>query len=142
MLTPTRRRSLCLLMTTLLATSSIACATRIEAPADAPALGSDAKIVAKKNKTGTYAVSVAVDNLAPAARLAPEAQSFVVWFVAGEQPPVRAGVLAYDEGDRRGALEATTPSRVFEVRITLEKEAAPAAPSGPAILATKVAARK
>ncbi|MEZ4447852.1 MAG: hypothetical protein R3B09_00145 [Nannocystaceae bacterium] len=130
-----------LLLTALLATSSVACATKVAAPADAPALGSDARIVAKKNKTGTYAVSVELMNLAPPSRLDPAAQSFVVWFVAGEEAPVRAGVLAYDEGDRRGALEATTPGRVFDVMITLEKEPAPAEPSPRSILRAKVAAR-
>lgn len=59
------------------------------------------------------------------------------------QLPARtvAGALAYDEGDRTGALQATSPNAAFTVLITLEKEAGPASPSGKSILSQSVAAR-
>lgn len=133
-------RNLILALTLLTATSATGCATKVQAQTEAPALGSDATIVAKKNKTGTYGVSIEVRNLAPAPRLDPEATTFVVWLVAGEQPAVRAGALAYDEGDRLGALEVTSPNAAFTVLVTLEKEAAPASPSGKRILSAAVAA--
>lgn len=122
--------------------STSACATTVQAPTHAPALGSDAKIVAKKNKTGTYAVTLDVTNLAPPSRLDTEATSFVVWLVTGDLPAVRAGALAYDEGDRRGQLEASSPSSAFRVLITLEKDPAPASPSGKGIFSADVVARK
>ena len=130
-----------LLLSCLLVTSAGGCKTTVQAAAEAPALGSDATIVAKKNKTGTYAVSIEVLNLAPASRLDPGAATFVVWFVAKDAPAVRAGELAYDEGDRLGRLEATSPNRQFHVLITLEKEASPASPNGKGILDVPITAR-
>ena len=97
-------RTLSYLLPALLLSAAVACATTVQAPTDAPALGSDAKIVAKKNKTGNYAVSINVSNLAPANRLDGEATTFVVWLINQDQPAVRAGSLAYDEGDRAGDL--------------------------------------
>lgn len=125
----------------LLASSAGACKTTVTAATEAPALGSDATIVAKKNKTGTYDVSIDILNLAPAPRLDPEATSFVVWFVTKDAPAVRAGALAYDEGDRRGQLQATSPNPNFKVLVTLEKEASPAGPNGKGILDVSIAAR-
>lgn len=125
----------------LLISSAGACKTTVKAATEAPALGSDATIVAKKNKTGTYDVSIEILNLAPAARLEPEATTFVVWLVTKDAPAVRAGALAYDEGDRLGQLQATSPNPSFQVLITLEKEAAPAGPNGKKILDVAVAAR-
>lgn len=129
------------LLAALLLTQTAACATKVQAPTDAPALGGDARIVVKKNKTGTYALDLEIDNLPPPARLADDASAFVVWLVAPEQAAVRAGVLAYDEGGRRGALEASSPGASFTVLVTVEKEASPASPSGATILRAAIAAR-
>jgi hypothetical protein len=129
------------ILASFILSSTAACKTTVNAPTEAPALGSDAKIVVKKNKTGTFSVAIDVQNLAPPARLDADATAFVVWLVPGDQPAVRAGALAYDEGDRAGALEATSPNAAFTVLITLEKEAGPASPSGKSILSQSVAAR-
>jgi hypothetical protein len=134
-------RALVYLLTAAFLSNTAACATKVEAPTNAPALGSDARIVAKKNKTGTYAVALDITNLAPPSRLDAEATSFVVWFVAKELPAVRAGALAYDEDDRRGMLEATSPNAAFTVLVTLEKDPNAASPSGKGILNAAVAAR-
>ncbi|MBZ5710596.1 hypothetical protein [Nannocystis pusilla] len=136
------KRALVPLFTAALLSTVAACATTVQAPTQAPALGSDAKIVAKKNKTGTYAVTLDITNLAPPSRLDAEATAFVVWLVSGDLPAVRAGTLAYDEGDRRGQLEASSPNAAFTVLITLEKDPTPASPSGKGILSAAVAARK
>ncbi|HEY8377057.1 MAG TPA: hypothetical protein VIK91_11235 [Nannocystis sp.] len=125
----------------LIVFSAVGCKTTVQAQTEAPALGSDATIVAKKNKTGTYAVSVDVTNLAPPSRLDAEATTFVVWLVTKDAPAVRAGALAYDEGDRRGRLETSSPSAQFNVLITLEKDSAPLSPSGKGILDVPVATR-
>lgn len=135
------QRTLSTLLSALLLATPVACKTTVQAPTEAPALGSDATIVASKNKTGNYAVSIDIRNLAPADRLDPEATTFVVWLVTQGATAVRAGVLAYDEGDRRGALEATSPNSSFNVLVTLEKEPNPAGPNGKRILDATVAAR-
>lgn len=129
------------LFSVLVVFSAAGCKTTVQAATEAPALGSDATIVAKKNKTGTYAVSVDVINLAPPSRLDADATTYVVWLVTKNTPAVRAGALAYDEGDRRGMLDATCPSPHFNVMITLEKDGAPLSPSGKGILNVPVAAR-
>ncbi|MCA9637627.1 MAG: hypothetical protein KC420_16490 [Myxococcales bacterium] len=135
------RRPLTLLLTLLVSLAAApGCATKVQAPTEAPALGSDATIVAKKNKTGTYDVSIAVQNLAPPARLDEGSTAFVVWLIAGEQPAVRVGALDYDEGDRAGALEVTSPDAAFNVLITLESDPSPASPSGKGILNAAVKA--
>ena len=130
-----------LFLASVLLSSTVACKTTVQAPTEAPALGSDAKIVVKKNKTGTFTVNVDLMNLAPAPRLDADATAFVVWLVADDQPAVRAGALAYDEGDRAGALEATSPNPAFTVLIPLEKDQSPASPSGKGILRAAVKAR-
>ncbi len=135
------KRAFLFLLTATFLSVTVACATTVEAPTDAPALGSDAKIVAKKNKTGTYAVTLDVTNLAPPSRLDAEATTFVVWLVPKDLPAVRAGALAYDEGDRRGLLEATSPNAAFTVLVTLEKDPTPASPSGKGIFSAAVTAR-
>lgn len=137
-----KRALVSLFTAAFLSTTVAACATTVKAPTDAPALGSDAEIVVKKNKTGTYAVTLDVTNLPPPSRLDAEASTFVVWLVTEGTPAVRAGALAYDEGDRRGRLEATSPNKSFTVMITLERESTPASPSGKGILSTAVAARR
>lgn len=137
----TMQRALLTLLSTFLLAAPVACKTTVHTATEAPALGSDATIVAKKNKTGTYAVSLDIINLAPASRLDPEATTFVVWLVSKDAAPVRAGVLAYDEGDRQGALEATSPNSAFNLLVTLEKETSPAGPNGKKILDVKVTAR-
>jgi hypothetical protein len=135
------KRALVPLFTAAFLSTAAACATTVQAPTDAPALGSDAKIVAKKNKTGTYAVSLDVSNLAPPSRLDAESTAFVVWLVSGNSPAVRAGALAYDEDDRRGQLEASSPNAAFTVLITLERDPTPASPSGKGILSAAITAR-
>ena len=119
-----------LFLASVLLSSTVACKTTVQAPTEAPALGSDAKIVVKKNKTGTFTVNVDLMNLAPAPRLDADATAFVVWLVADDQPAVRAG-----------ALEATSPNPAFTVLITLEKDQSPASPSGKGILRAAVKAR-
>lgn len=135
------KRTTLVLLASFLLSSTVACATKLQVATDAPALGSDAKIVVKKTKTGNYAVTIDVTNLAPAPRLDAQATAFVVWLVAKDLPAVRAGVLEYDEGDRRGALEATSPNASFTVLITLEKEPGPASPNGKGIVSAAIAAR-
>jgi len=136
------RRTLSYLLSALMMTSvATGCATTIETTTTAPALGSDAKIVAKKGKTGNYEVSISVTNLAPAARLEEGATAFVVWVLHKEQPAVRAGALDYDEKDRTGELQVTSPDPSFTILITLEETVQASSPGGKKILEQVVAVR-
>jgi hypothetical protein len=132
------RSKITALFTALLLSTAVGCATKVDAQTSAPALGSDAHIVAKKGKTGNYEVSVEVTNLAPAGRLAEGATAFVVWLVPAEKAAVRVGALDYDEKDRRGALDMTSPDASFTVLITLEEDVGAASPGGKGILEAAV----
>jgi len=136
------RRTLSYLLSALMMTTvATGCATTIEASTTAPALGSDAKIVAKKGKTGNFEISISIINLAPAARLDEGATAFVVWVVHKDQPAVRSGSLDYDEKDRRGELQVTSPDSSFTILITLEKTGQVSSPGGKRILEQAVTVR-
>jgi len=136
------RRTLNYLLTAFMMTTvASGCATKIQTATDAPALGSDAEIIAKKGKTGNYEISVKITNLAPAARLDEGSTAFVVWVLQKDQPPVRAGALDYDEGDRSGALQVTSPDASFTILVTLEETVTAASPGGKRILEQAVAVR-
>ncbi len=117
------------------------CAKKYAAQTAEPALGGDAEIAIKKNKTSTYDVDVGVENLLPANRVGNYA-GYAVWVVAKDTDPVKLGMLAYDEGKREGELEATTPHRTFELRVTLEADAASNSPSNVVVIRQSVKARK
>ncbi len=136
------RRTLSYLLSALMMTSvATGCATKIETTTTAPALGSDAKIVAKKGKTGNYEISISITNLAPAPRLEEGMTAFVVWVLQKDQPAVRAGALDYDEKDRAGELQVTSPDPSFTILITLEETVQPSSPGGKKILEQAVAVR-
>ncbi|MBL8973972.1 MAG: hypothetical protein JNK56_25495, partial [Myxococcales bacterium] len=46
------------ILASFILSSTAACKTTVNAPTEAPALGSDAKSVVKKNKTGTFSVAI------------------------------------------------------------------------------------
>ena len=136
------RRTLSYLLTALVISAAASgCSTKIQTETQAPALGSDAQIIAKKGKTGNYEVAISVTNLAPASRLEPSANAFVVWILSKDQAPVRAGALDYDEGDRAGVLQVTSPDASFTLLITLEEASTAASPGGKRILEQAVAVR-
>jgi len=136
------RRTLSYVLSALMMTAAASgCATKIQTSTDAPALGSDAEIIAKKGKTGNYAVSITITNLAPAARLEDGANAFVVWVLQKDQPATRAGALDYDDGDRTGVLEITSPDPSFTILITLEEAVTATTPGGKRILEQAVTVR-
>ncbi|MEZ4384884.1 MAG: hypothetical protein R3A79_26370 [Nannocystaceae bacterium] len=129
------------LLTALLLSTAVGCATKVDTQTSAPALGSDAHIVAKKGKTGNIDVSIEVTNLAPPGRLVEGATAFVVWLIPADQPAVRVGALDYDEKDRAGALDMTSPDAAFTLVITLEEGAGASTPGKTRILEAAVSVR-
>lgn len=87
---------------------------------------------------GNRLVKIALQHVPPPARLGPGLGVFVVWFTANGQAPVKAGLLAFDEGSRRGSLMATTPLRNFQLRITAERDANSASPGEMTILERQI----
>ncbi len=136
-------KSRALLLALLLVPTTVVggCTKKYAAQTAEPALGGDAEIAIKKNKTQTYDIDIGVENLPPAARLGKYA-GYGVWVVAGETAPVKLGMLAYDEDKRTGDLTATTPFRTFELRVTLEPDAAATSPSNVVVVKQSVKAGK
>lgn len=133
-----RRRSM-MLLPCLLALTLPACASRYTVDTEAPAYAAQAKIKVKVNKTDNREVEIRVDHLAPPARIDAGLRSYVVWIAVPGHGVTKAGVLDYNEKQRRGKLTATTPHPKFEVFISLESNPRAAQPSEQLVLRKLVA---
>lgn len=71
---------------------------------------------------GSTLVSIHLEHLPPARRLAEPSAAYVVWFVAPGGEAIRAGELRYDPDSRTGDLSETSPLSTFTIRITAEKD--------------------
>lgn len=110
------------------------CASRYKADANSPTYAAQAKISVKLNKTGNREVKIQINHLAPPQKIDPANRAYVAWIAVPGSPPVKAGVLEYNDRRRRGVLSATTPNPKFEVVVTLEQSVRPTAPSSTEIL--------
>ena len=110
--------------------------------ADALAPGADLRVGADVDPTQHLTrVRVRAANLPPPGRLAPNGRAFVVWARPNQSAQWgRVGVLAYDEGDRRGELVATVPFLTFDLIVTTESAAEAPAPSDKLLIAQHVGA--
>ena len=102
--------------------------------AGAPTYAADASIKLSPNKTGNGELLLEVEHLAPPKRIDASNAGYVAWIVVEGQPPVKLGVLEYNERKRRGELHATTPQKEFILQITIEKDLAGATPAGTMII--------
>jgi len=87
---------------------------------------------------GNRLVKIQLQHVPPPSRLGAGLTVYVVWFTASGQAPVKAGLLSFDEGARRGSLMATTPLRNFSLRITAERDASGASPGETTILERQI----
>ena len=85
------------------------------------AAGVDGTIKLKKLGPDTLMVTSEFKFLPPPARVAEGATVYVLWFIPDGQTANKAGTLVYDEGSRRGSLQASTPHSRFNVILTAEK---------------------
>lgn len=83
-------------------------------------------------------ITVQLDHLPPPARMEAGHAHYGVWFREADGQSIYAGHLAYDEGDRRGHLSATTPLHGFEVLITIERRPRPRGPSEHVVVRRRV----
>lgn len=74
-------------------------------------------------------MTVSASELPPPARLDPDLRTYVVWFDAGDEAPVRVGELIYEPEVREGRLHAATELERFQLRITAERSGDAATPS-------------
>lgn len=101
----------------------------------------DAHLIAEVDEKGSIThLTITAEHLAPPGRLQEGASTYVVW--ARKDDSVawqRVGALDYDEGDRKGSLKAASvPFVTFDVIVSIEKQAAPASPSGDVVLQQRV----
>lgn len=101
----------------------------------------DGVIVCKVDKDASMTkLQINVEHLAPPGRLRSDATTYVIWARGGDKNQwQRIGALKYEEGDRKGELmEASVPLTAFELVISVEKQAAPEAPSSEIMLSQQV----
>lgn len=75
-------------------------------------------------------------ELPPPERMGPGVREFVVWLVGPHGEKLNVGPLRYDREQRSGNLLATTDLPAFTIRVTGERDAQAAEPSG-AVLAER-----
>ena len=106
------------------------------------AAGANGTIEVEAQDGGNFVVNLRVEHLLPPARFADDATTYVVWFQAPDQQPQRVGTLAYDEGDRRGEMMATTSFPTFDVIVTGEADPQAVSPSEHVVLRQTVQAQQ
>jgi hypothetical protein len=128
------------LTVSLLSSLLFGCASRYEAFGLPSQPAAKADIVVRVNRTDNREVKMRVEHLAPPRKIDVSYSVYAVWFAVPGHGVVKAGVLDYDNDDRRGDLVATSPHNKFEVLISLEKDASVDAPSDAIVLRQVVAA--
>ncbi|MEO0326547.1 MAG: hypothetical protein AAF447_26610 [Myxococcota bacterium] len=100
-------------------------------------VGTDAELEVKKDGAN-FAVTLDIENLPPPGRVSEGAEVYSVWLRPEGQATLLIGQLNYDEDDREGHLETTTPHESFEMLVTAEQTAQAASPSEMVILRQRV----
>lgn len=108
--------------------------TTANVAAAGPTYAADAGIKVKPNKTGIGAITLTIEHLAPPKRIDKSYAGYVAWLIVKGQPPVKLGMLEYNEKKRRGVLHASTPQKTFTLQVTIEKGNNIQAPTGTVII--------
>lgn len=90
-----------------------------------------------KDRNGNTAVEIKIRNLAPAARLTPPKDDYIVWVRERGKDAVRIGKLALDE-HLDSQINFITLARQFELLITAEDGPTVESPSGLVVLSGDV----
>lgn len=113
----------------LVLASACSSATVFRTETLAPAVGAEVEIRVEALDSGNYLINLSVEHLAPPDRVAQGMTRYVVWITGSDGTPRRVGYVDFDDGDRAGAMTATTTDRNFTVMITAEPDGAVTAPS-------------
>ncbi|MEM7434738.1 MAG: hypothetical protein AAF436_06260 [Myxococcota bacterium] len=95
--------------------------------ADVPSTHGDVEV--EKIDKKQLLVTIELDFLPAPNQIEPSLTDYAVWFVVVGEDPVLQGVLTYDPAERVGRGSFPTSLREFEMRITAEPSATPAAPN-------------
>ena len=135
-----QRAALALVLPALAALSSLACVTT-PAPQEmhsgfaVPA--SEGSVDASKVANGNTLVVIRVKHLAPPAKLAPDATTYVVWIQPRNGDLQNVGALTLN-GDLQGELDTLTPHSRFRVVVTPEASGRVAVPAHPPVFTADV----
>lgn len=117
---------------------TLGCATTAQPMLAASAVpASEGTVNAVAGANDNTDLTVRVKHLAPANRLASDAQLYVVWVQPLNSPPQNVGVMALDES-LVGELKTSTPHRNFTLLITPEPNGQMQKPSHDAVFTTSV----
>lgn len=94
--------------------------------------GAVGRLKYEHDRNGNIKYSIATEHLAAPQHLSPAKNDYVVWIVPRDGQPQNAGVLKVNN-DLKGSFRGTTPSKVFDVKVTAEDTPSITQPSGPEI---------
>jgi hypothetical protein len=117
-----------ILSLSLLAT---ACSPRASYTLEASARAGEAnaRVRIERVERETHLLTVVVENAPAPAEIRDDGLEYRAWIVGPDGDTTHSAKLDYTESDRRAAVMTTTTLRDFELRITVEHEASPTAPS-------------
>jgi hypothetical protein len=127
-------RAAALVLATLAALGSGACASRYHVDTEAPNFAGIADIKVKINKTDLREMTMHFEHLAPPKRIDPTLRAYVVWIEVPGHGTTKVGLLDYDEEDREADIVATSAYPKFEVLVTLEADPSTATPGSRVVL--------
>jgi len=93
------------------------------------AAGSDGMLTVEEIEGGNLLVNVQVEHLPPPARIGTGNTTYIGWYTPAGAQAVKAGVLGFDEDDRSGTMQFTTPANRFRFLLTAERNGNVASPS-------------
>lgn len=101
--------------------------------------GAQGTVEAREGDNGNTEIDLKVKHLAEPGKIAPGAQTYIVWARSREpnRPIQNLGALIPSR-DLEGELKAMTPLRDFEVIVTPEPSAQETKPTNPTILSTSI----
>lgn len=111
-----------------LAVGNFGCATPQAMRSGDGVPGSEGTVEVKEGRGGNTDVAVRVKHLAPPARMAADANVYVVWIQARDAEKQSVGALTLNE-DLEGYLDTLTPHRRFRLFVTPEASAQVGQPS-------------
>ena len=100
-------------------------------------LAAEGVVTATRGANGNTTLVIRVKHLAPASKVAPDAQVYVVWVEPDGGHPQNVGVLTVDS-DLQGTLTTITPHTHFKVLITPEPNGQVDSPSHDEVFSSEV----
>lgn len=99
------------------------------------------KVKIKKTKNDNYTIDIDIKNLAPAKRLSPAREVYVVWMESGDRLAEKLGMIKTSSGflsdALKGSMSATSTVKPTRIFITAEDNGTVTYPGQQVVLETK-----